>query len=145
MKQEIKAKKLHLDAIIPKRNNPTDSGLDLHALEDTLIKKDGSTSLVKTGISFEIPPGYEVQVRPRSGISLKTGMRISNAPGTVDSSYRGDCSVLIYSCDSKEYLVKKGDRIAQAVIVPVMLWDVLEVGELPSSERGDSGFGSSGS
>ncbi len=142
---KVKIKKLHDEAIIPTRNNPTDSGLDLYALFDTLVDRTGTTSRVLTGIAFEIPEGYEIQVRPRSGLSLKTGLRVANSPGTVDRGYQGDCSVLLYSCDNQQYKINKGDRIGQAVFVPVMIPELEVVFDFDEpSYRGDRGFGSSG-
>lgn len=141
---KVKIKKLHIDAIIPTRNNPTDSGLDLYALNDTYIDSSGATTKVDTGIAFEIPEGYEIQVRPRSGLSLRTGLRVANSPGTVDRGYQGDCSVLLYSCDNQQYRINKGDRIGQAVFVPVMIPELEVVFDFnETTDRGEKGFGSS--
>ena len=90
----IRIKRLHPDAVIPKYAKPNDSGFDLVATEDVIIQP-GETALVPTGLAFEIPTGYELQVRPRSGVSLKTKLRVANSPGTVDSSYRGEVKVII--------------------------------------------------
>ena|SRR5699024_1903652 len=143
----INIKKLHPDAIIPTRSYPTDSGLDLYALEDTTIP-DGETVLVRTGISVDIPPGYEAQVRPRSGLTLKGDIKVNL--GTVDASYRGDVGI-ITTCTfpvnsvfrGTAYTVRKGDKIAQLVIQRVELPDINIVEEFESeSERGENGFGS---
>lgn len=144
---QLKIKKLHPDAIIPTRNNPTDSGLDLYSLEDVTVKS-GQTVLIKTGIAFGIPEGHEIQVRPRSGISLKTKFRIANSPGTVDKSYLGDISVIGFHAgfkDDADIIIKRGDRIAQAVLCPVSIPELIEVDSLDNTDRGDKGFGSSGS
>ena len=140
--------KLHPDAVIPKYQNPGDSGFDFHALEDISINL-GETKLVKTGLSFSIPKGFELQVRPRSGLSLKTPLRVANSPGTVDSSFRGEVCVIIHNTEQYptginegQYLIKKGDRIAQGVICPVFKAKFVEVEELDETQRGEGGFGS---
>lgn len=150
---KVKIKKLHPDAVVPKYAKPGDSGFDFVALEDTMIGP-GETKLVKTGIAVEIPEGFELQVRPRSGTSLKTPLRVANAPGTVDSGYRGECCVILTNTAVGEYdsnnhhtntqFIKKGDRIAQGVICPVIRAEFEEVEELSDSERGTGGFGSTG-
>ena len=145
----LNIKKLHPDAITPTRSYPTDSGLDLYALEDTTIP-DGKTVLVRTGISVDIPPGYEGQVRPRSGLTLKGDIKVNL--GTVDASYRGDVGI-ITTCTfpvnsvfrGTAYMVRKGDKIAQLVIQRVELPDIKVVEEFESeSARGANGFGSTG-
>ena len=145
MKQTLKVKKLHPDAIIPTRGSEKASGLDLYALQTYTIGASGKTTQVKTGIAFQIPEGYEIQVRPRSGLSLKTGLRVANSPGTVDQDYLGDCSVLMYSADGKDYEIQRGERIGQAVLVPVAIPTLEEVTEFDlKTERGTQGFGSTG-
>lgn len=146
--KKLKVKKLHPDAIIPTRSNPTDSGLDLYALEDTLLAP-GEVKLLKTGVAFEIPEGFEIQVRPRSGMSLKTKFRVANAPGTVDRGYTGDISVIGHNVEDANKFsavihIKKGDRIAQAVMCPVEIPELVEVEDFQESVRKDKGFGSSG-
>jgi len=146
--QVLKVKKLHPDATIPTRGSTKASGLDLYALEDTEIKPF-ETKLVKTGIAFRIPEGFEIQVRPRSGMSLKTPLRIANSPGSVDADYLGECAVIMHNAAeqyaSNNYLIKKGDRIAQAVLVPVEIPQLVEVEEFDlQTERGSQGFGSTG-
>ena len=139
-------KKLHPDAIIPTRGSKKSSGLDLYALEDVLMQVN-TTKLIRTGIAFGIPEGFEIQVRPRSGLSLKTGLTIPNAPGTVDQDYVGECSVIMrldYVDSTVSYQIKRGDRIAQAVLVPVEIRELTEVEDLENTQRGDGGFGSSG-
>ena len=158
----IKVKKLHKDAIIPKRAHASDAGFDIYALEDKLIEP-GETALVKTGLAFELPDGYELQIRPRSGITLKTKLRVQL--GTVDAGYRAEVGVIvdnnsqitnlkfrekcIYddthgSFDDISYLVRKGDRIAQAVFQRLPDVALIEFDSLGESERGEGGFGSSG-
>jgi dUTP pyrophosphatase len=148
----LKVKRLHPDAIIPTRGSAKASGLDLYALEDTWISAE-RTRIVKTGVAFGIPDGFEIQVRPRSGLSLKSPLRVANAPGTVDADYTGECCVIMTNINviassfkdaSYGYLIKRGDRIAQAVLVPVAIPELQEVEELTETERGSSGFGSTG-
>ena len=173
----VKIKRLHPDAVIPKYAHEGDAGFDLVAVEDVVIEP-GETKLVRTGLAFELPPGYELQVRPRSGISLRTKLRV--VLGTVDSGFRGEIGVIVdniaqkeYYCRGKNqelgvlydenaigidgresvtgkshpagtYIIRKGDRIAQAVIKPVEQAHFVEVDELDETERGAGGFGSSG-
>ncbi|WP_438319186.1 dUTP diphosphatase [Sporosarcina sp. FA9] len=164
----VKVKKLHKDAFIPTKAYVSDAGFDLHALKDVLVAP-GETVVVKTGLAFEIPDGFEMQIRPRSGISSRTKLRV--VLGTIDSQYRGEVGVivdnislmidwqnfanhvtLINECpvDYDEvvpwetYLIKKGDRVAQAVIQKIPHVVLYEVDELSESNRGENGFGSSG-
>ena len=133
----LKIKILHPDAITPTRSHSTDAGLDLYALEDTYFHDE--TKLVKTGIAVDIPSGYEAQVRPRSGMTLKTPMKVQL--GTIDSGYTGDVGVIV-DCKGL-HAIGAGDKIAQLVISPVELPQVQVVEELESeSERGNRGFGS---
>ncbi|MDQ2086350.1 dUTP diphosphatase [Herbivorax sp. ANBcel31] len=148
------------DAIVPTYANEGDSGMDVYAAEDVLIEP-GQTAIVPTGIKMAIPKGYEIQVRPRSGISYKTPLRISNSPGTIDSGYRDELGIImsntsektehsVIEIDSKEnkkgiYKIKKGDRIAQIVlqVVPrIKFTRVNSVKEIGTNRGG--GFGSTG-
>ena len=143
----IKIKKLHPDAITPTRSHPHDAGLDLYALDDMDIP-DGETVLVRTGIAVDIPEGYEAQVRPRSGLTLKGDIKVNL--GTVDSGYNGEVGV-ITTCTfpvnsvfrGTAYMVRKGDKIAQLVIQRVELPEINIVEDFDSeSARGANGFGS---
>lgn len=138
---KVEIKKLDESAIIPEYAHKTDAGADVFALEETLIKPH-ETVLVKTGIAVAIPIGYEIQVRPRSGLSLKSTLRIANAPGTIDSDYRGEICVIMTNTGNLSYTINKGDKIAQLVIAPVPMIDWVEVKELSTTERGEGGFGS---
>ena len=140
---EVEIKKLSEDAKLPEYAHLTDAGADIFALEDTTIEPN-ETKLVKTGIAVAIPVGYEIQIRPRSGLSLKTGLRVANAPGTVDADYRGEVCVIMWNSGNETAEIKAGDKIAQMVIneVPMIKWK--EVTELSSTERGIGGFGSTG-
>lgn len=158
---KIRIKKLHPDAVVPKYATNGSSGFDLVALEDVAIYP-GETALVKTGLAVDVGPGYEMQVRPRSGLSLKTPLRVSNSPGTVDADYRGEVCVIMTNTSTDKgalqdkngtYIsglrgtqnIKKGDRIAQGVICPVVQADIEVVDYLDETERGAGGFGSTGS
>lgn len=141
---KLKVKRLHNDAVIPKYQTKGASGFDLHALEDTVVF-NRETKLVRTGLAFEVPLGYELQVRPRSGNSLKTTLRVANSPGTVDADYRGEVCIIVDNLDPVNSLhIKKGDRIVQAVICPIIQADIVEVQSLNESERGHGAFGSTG-
>lgn len=148
------------DAVLPCYANPNDAGMDICAAEDCLIKP-GETVKVPTGIKLAIPVGYEIQIRPRSGISSRTLLRIPNAPATIDSGYRDEVMVLLYNSaclnpdrvhtleDSGNkqgsYMIRKGERIAQMVLVkiPHILWEPVDDVKKYGSDRG-GGFGSSG-
>lgn len=151
---KLKIKKLHEDAIMPTRNNPTDSGLDLYTVEDIAILPL-KRQVVSTGISIELPRPdvfggnlklvYEAQVRPRSGLALKHGISIVNSPGTVDNSYRGEIKVILLNTNAKDmFFAKKGTKIAQLVVSPVIIVEPEFVEELSDTDRGEKGFGSSG-
>jgi dUTP pyrophosphatase len=143
--QKVLVKKLHPDAIIPSYAKPGDAGFDLFAVED-LVVMPGQTAIIKTGLAVAIPEGFEMQIRMRSGASLKTPLIVANAPGTVDSGYRGEVGIIVRNTHSTlPYTVHKGGRIAQGVIAPVVTAEFTEVDELPDSERGAGGFGSTGS
>lgn len=140
----VKIVKLNPDAVIPTYAHPTDCGADVSAVEDVTIDP-GKTVIVKTGIAVAIPAGYEIQVRPRSGLSLKTGLRIANAPGTIDADYRGEIGIIMTNTDSFPFAIEKGTKIAQLVIAPTprIKWEeVSSVDELGSTERGAGGYGS---
>ena len=126
--------------------NIGDAGMDVRANESKTIYP-GTTEIVKTGLYVEIPPNYEIQVRPRSGLSAKTKMRISNSPGTIDSNYRGEIGIIIDNHGENEIIVSSGDKIAQLVLnqVPTINWiKVSSLDELTSTIRGAEGFGSTG-
>jgi dUTP pyrophosphatase len=123
------------------------AGLDLVAAvpEDAPIPLAPSDRvLVPTGLVFELPQGYEAQVRPRSGLALKQGVTVLNGPGTIDADYRGEVKVLLINLGSDTFLIQRGDRIAQAVIAPVTHVEVVEADALATTERGGGGFGSTG-
>ena len=138
--KSIQIKQLSESATLPTRAHTTDSGLDLYASEDTLVTYTHA-SVIPTGIAVNIPPGYEGQIRPRSGKSSKTNLRV--ILGTVDATYNGELGVIADTLNKSNYLVKKGEKIAQLVIQKVELPQLEVVNQFDSqSERGVNGFGS---
>ena len=118
-------------------------GLDVTAAED-LTLEPGQRHAVATGFAIEIPRGYEVQVRPRSGLAVKNGITCLNTPGTIDSDYRGEVKVILINLGQEPFEVRRGERIAQLVPAPVLRADFVEATELSGTERGAGGFGSTG-
>jgi len=143
--QSVAVQKLHPDAVVPSYAKPGDAGFDLYAVEDVNVLA-GHVEIVPTGLAFAVPEGFEMQIRMRSGASLKTPLIVANSPGTVDSGYRGEVGIIVRNTHSNlPYTVKKGERVAQGVIAPVVTAIFNVVDELPFSERGSGGFGSTGS
>ena len=140
----VQIKKLDPDAVVPEYKKPGDAGFDLHALRRVEIPA-GQAAIVPTGLAFAIPEGFEMQVRMRSGAALKTPLIVANAPGTIDSGYRGEVGIIVRNLGREPYAVEQGERIAQGVVAPVCRAEFDLVGELPSSERGSGGYGSTGS
>ncbi|HEY4433181.1 MAG TPA: dUTP diphosphatase [Candidatus Cybelea sp.] len=121
------------------------AGADLcAAIGDQLTLLPGARALVPTGLSIALPPGYEAQVRPRSGLAIRSGVTCLNAPGTIDADYRGEVCVVLANLGNKPVLINRGDRIAQMVVAPVSRAEFEVVEELPPSPRGEGGFGSTG-
>lgn len=139
----VKIKKLRPDAVIPKYAHIEDAGADVYATEDITIKPN-ATVVVPLGFATSFSPCYRIQVVPRSGLSLKTKMRIANAPGTIEGNYRGEYGVIIDNISGVSIEIKKGDRIAQIMIELNYMMVFEEVDELEDSDRGTGGFGSSG-
>ncbi len=138
--------KIHPDAVSPKYNYPTDSGFDLHSTDGIGIPPQ-SRMLVGTGLKFNIKDGFEMQVRPKSGLALKQGLTVLNTPGTVDSGYDGEVKVILYNSSHDTVYIERGQKIAQACICPVVngRWiQTKEVTEISGKDRGDNGFGSTG-
>lgn len=119
------------------------AGMDVVSAEDVSIAQ-GARHAVATGLSVAIPAGFEIQVRPRSGLALKHGITVANAPGTIDSDYRGELKVILINLGQEPFAIRRGDRIAQLVLAPVTRATWLEVAELDETERGEGGFGSTG-
>jgi len=142
---QIRAVRLDPSAVLPAVAREGDAGLDLRSRVDVTVPPGGGRALVPTGISLEIPPGRAGFVLPRSGLALRHGITCLNAPGLLDSGYRGEVSVLLVNHDPAEpFEVRAGDRIAQLVVMAVEQPVLVEVDELSASERGDGGFGHSG-
>ena len=139
----VKVKKLGENAVVPRYAHEGDAGMDVCSVENCVLKS-GERRLVSTGLAFEIPVGYELQVRPRSGLALKKGISLVNSPGTLDAGYRGELGVILINHGDEDFEIRVGDRIAQVVLNKFEVMDVEEVGELGGSERGEGGFGSTG-
>jgi len=140
---KLKVKKLNKLAEIPQYQTEEAAGFDLHSVEDVVIAPN-ERKLIGTGLSFEIPKGYEIQIRPRSGLAYKHGITVLNSPGTIDSDYRGEIKVLLINHSNESFEIKVGERIAQAVIQEVIQATFEEVEELNDTTRGNKGFGSTG-
>ena len=133
------------DLPLPRYASELASGIDLFAaLEESVEIKPGEYKLIPTGIALAIPPGYEGQVRPRSGLALNHGITILNSPGTIDADYRGEIKVILINLSNETYMVQRGERIAQLVIHALARVELKLVDELPPSNRGAGGFGHTG-
>lgn len=142
---ELPITRLREDAVVPERAYSGDAGLDLAACERVELAP-GQRALVGTGLAVAIPEGYAGFVQPRSGLAARHGLTVVNSPGLVDSGYRGELRVVLLNTDASEsFVVEPGMRIAQMVVLPVPEVELVEVDELPASERGVRGFGSSAS
>jgi dUTP pyrophosphatase len=128
---------------LPAYATPGAAGMDVLAAEDVTLAP-GARHAVATGLALAIPPGYEVQVRPRSGLALKHGITVPNTPGTIDSDYRGELKVILVNHGGEPFAIARGDRIAQLVLAPVVTATWREVAELDDTARGAGGFGSTG-
>ena len=139
----LKVQRMRDDAILPRYAHPGDAGLDMFACEPASIGP-GESGVVRTGISIELPPGTEAQVRPRSGLALKNRVTVLNSPGTIDEGYRGEVGVILINHGKHPFFVAHGMKIAQMVISPVARVEVEEVEQLSDTRRGGGGFGSTG-
>lgn len=151
MPEETTARKVQVlvqareQATLPRYETEGAAGMDLRAYLDAPVTiAPGDRVLIPTGLRVAIPPGYEGQVRPRSGLAQRHGVTILNAPGTVDSDYRGEIKVVLVNLGQDAFTVNPGDRIAQLVIAPVARAELVQVEELPASRRGEGGFGHTG-
>lgn len=142
---DIPIKRLESAGDLPLPSYETDgsAGMDVRAAEEAVIAP-GNRALVGTGFAFAIPAGYEIQVRPRSGLALKKGVSIPNTPGTIDSDYRGELKVILINHGEEDFRVERGDRIAQIIVAPVQRGVLIEVADLGETQRGSGGFGSTG-
>lgn len=141
----LRIKRLDPDLPLPSYAHPGDAGLDLISAED-LSLKPGERAAIRTGIAVAIPEGHAGYVQPRSGLALKEGLSLLNSPGLIDPGYRGELKVIAVNLDPDQPIeITRGERIAQLVVLPVPAIEIVEVGDLPPSERGEGGFGSTGS
>lgn len=132
-------------AVIPEYKTAGAAGADICAfVKEPVTIPAGKYAMVPTGLFFEIPMGYEVQIRPRSGLAAKNGVTVLNTPGTIDSDYRGEIKIILINLGDKDFVINNGDRIAQMVIAPVTQGTFEIVTELSETERGTGGFGSTG-
>jgi len=133
------------DIVLPRYMTPQSAGMDICAAVDTpMVLEPGAIALVPTGLAMAMPPGYEAQIRPRSGLAVKHGIGIINAPGTIDSDYRGEVKIALINMGRAHYTIQRGERIAQMVIQRVYQAHVTVVENLESTARNDGGFGSTG-
>jgi len=145
MSVTVEVKRLPHGAGLPLPAYATDgaAGMDVVSAEDVTLAP-GARHAVATGLSMAIPPGYEIQVRPRSGLALKHGISVPNTPGTIDSDYRGELKVILINLGPEPFAIARGDRVAQLVLAPVVQATWHEVAELDATARGEGGFGSTG-
>ena len=140
----LKIKKLSANATLPMFAHPGDAGMDLFSIEEIEILP-GESKLVKTGISIELQNNTEAQIRPRSGLALKNQITVLNTPGTIDQGYRGEVGVILINHGTKKFTVTQGMKVAQMVIKPTIVVEIVEVTDLSDTQRGGGGFGSTGS
>jgi dUTP pyrophosphatase len=140
----LKVRRLYPGAVLPAYAHPGDAGLDLYAAVSASLDP-GESKLIATGISIELPPNTEGNVRPRSGLALKHGVTVLNSPGTIDAGYRGEVGVILINHGRARFDVQPGMKIAQLVVAPCMSVEVQETSDLAGSSRGQGGFGSTGS
>ena len=142
---EVLIKRLSRNIELPKYETNGSSGMDLSANIETQIKiEPGKTSIIPTGISVSIPKNFEIQIRPRSGLAAKSQISVLNSPGTIDADYRGELKVILINLGNKTFVVERGARIAQMVLCPIVKAKFKEVDSLDDTDRGASGFGSTG-
>lgn len=142
---QINLKKLHADARVPNYMTELAAGMDICAcLDEPLILQPGARALIPTGLALAIPSGYEVQVRPRSGLAIRHGISLVNSPGTIDADYRGEINIILINHGDEAFTIESGNRIAQLVVAPVCQAELNEVEDLCTTARGDGGFGHTG-
>jgi dUTP pyrophosphatase len=145
VRPRVQIRKLRPDAVVPQYMSEQAAGLDLAAsIEAPITLMPGKRATIGTGLAFALPPGYEGQIRPRSGLARKHGVTLVNAPGTLDSDFRSEVMIMIINHGDEPVRIEPGDRIAQMVIAPVVKAELIEVDELPATARGSGGFGSTG-
>ena len=142
---KVQIKKLSKEVLTPKYETPGSSGMDIAAyIEQDVVIDSGDKALIPTGFSLSIPQDHEIQIRPRSGLAAKKSITVLNTPGTIDADYRGEIKVILINLSKDKFIVKKGDRIAQMVVCPVVKVQLEDVQELSLTNRGVGGFGSTG-
>ena len=139
----VKFRKIDPAAILPSYAHPGDAGMDVRSVVELVIAP-GARALVRTGLVMMLPPGYEAQVRPRSGLALKNGVTVLNTPGTIDEGYRGEVGVILANFGEEPFRVEKGSKIAQIVVAPCTRAEIVETSEVDETTRGAGGFGSTG-
>jgi dUTP pyrophosphatase len=141
----IKKKKGFEDIPLPEYKSEGSSGMDIRAaVDEKIVLKSGEISLIPTGLFMAIPDGYEIQVRPRSGLALNHGISLVNTPGTIDSDYRGEISIIMINHSKKSFEINRGDRIAQLIVQKIEKCDFILSDNLPVTTRGSGGFGHTG-
>ena len=142
---KILVKKSNPAVELPSYKTNGASGMDLMAwIDNPIILKPGTSCLVPTGISVAFPQEYEIQVRPRSGLAAKNNISVLNTPGTIDSDYRGEIKIILFNHGNEDFIINNKDRIAQMVLTPIIKMQLEETNELPDTNRGEGGFGSTG-
>lgn len=143
---QVQIRRLHsLDLPLPQYMTADAAGMDLYAaIENELIIPAGKFALIPTGLAMSIPEGYEGQIRPRSGLALKHGITLLNTPGTIDADYRGEIKVIVINLGDKEYILRKGERIAQMIFARIERAQLVEINVLDDTVRGQGGFGHTG-
>ena len=142
---KVLVKKLNSIAKLPSYKTDGASGMDLMAcIEKPISLEPGKSCLIPTGLSVAFPEKYEIQIRPRSGLAAKNSISVLNTPGTIDSDYRGELKIILFNHSNENFIVNNNDRVAQMVLTPIVKMELEEINELPNSNRGDGGFGSTG-
>ena len=142
---KILIKRLSKEVVLPKYETQGSSGMDLSAnVVSSINIKPGKKEIIPTGIALSVPKGFEVQIRPRSGLAAKHNITVLNTPGTIDADYRGEIKVILINLGKKKFVLEKGSRIAQMVLCPIAKAKIREVENLEKTDRGSGGFGSTG-
>ena len=142
---KILVKKFDKNIKLPTYKTSGSSGMDLAAyIKNKIIINPGKSAMIPTGIAVAIPNNYEIQIRPRSGLAIKNNISVLNTPGTIDSDYRGEIKIILFNHGNNEFIINNGDRIAQMILLPINKIDFEEVTNLPDTNRGKGGFGSTG-
>ena len=142
---KVLVKKLNSLAKLPSYKTDGASGMDLMAcIEKPISLEPGKSCLIPTGLSVAFSEKYEIQIRPRSGLAAKNSISVLNTPGTIDSDYRGELKIILFNHSNEIFIINNNDRVAQMVLTPIVKMELEEINELPNSNRGDGGFGSTG-